>query len=41
MLEFIEQRQLSWWGFSVRMEERSVSRIWETRIERNKKKGVD
>lgn len=39
-LDFIEQRQLSWWGHLVRMEERRpVRRIWEARIERYKKRG--
>lgn len=39
-LEFIEQRQLSWWGHVQRMEEaRPAKRIWEARIVKNRKRG--
>lgn len=40
ILKYIEGRQLSWWGHLQRMEDsRPVKRIWESRIEKNRKRG--
>ena len=40
VLEFIERRQLSWWGHMMRMDQgRSTRRIWEAHILKNKKRG--
>lgn len=40
MMEFIEQKQLSWWGHIQRMEEeRPAKRIYETRIQNKRKRG--
>lgn len=37
---FIERRQLSWWGHLNRMNnERPAKRIWETKIQKRKKRG--
>ena len=39
-LEFIEARQISWWGHLQRMEEtRPVRRVWEAKTQKNKKRG--
>lgn len=40
ILEFIEQRQLSWWGHMQRMSNnRQVKRIWEARTPTRRKRG--
>lgn len=39
-LDFIERRQLSWWGHLIRMNNtRPVKQIWETKIRKRKKRG--
>ncbi|XP_023310553.1 uncharacterized protein LOC111691870 [Anoplophora glabripennis] len=40
VLEFIEQRQLSWWGHLQRMNNsRQVKRIWEAKIQAKRRRG--
>lgn len=40
IMEFIEQRQISWWGHLQRMKDTvPVKRIWETKIQGKKMKG--
>ena len=39
-LEFIERRQLSWWGHLQRMDnKRPVKKIWEAKVQKQKKRG--
>lgn len=40
LTEFIEQRQLSWWGHLQRMsEDRQVKRVWEARVKVRRRRG--
>ncbi|KAI4465121.1 geranylgeranyl pyrophosphate synthase [Holotrichia oblita] len=40
IFEFIEERQLSWWGHLQRMNmERPVKKVWKAKIQKNRKKG--
>lgn len=39
-LDFIEERQLQWWGHLQRMDERRpVKTVWKAKIVKNKKRG--
>lgn len=40
ILDYIEERQLQWWGHLQRMnEERPVKKVWKAKIVKNKKRG--
>lgn len=42
LMEFIEQRQLSWWGHLQRMENsRPVKQVWEAKTHKKKKREED